>query len=336
MARALAEQCLRLAENVGEVTLLLEAHRMLGNVLHFLGELPAALRHSQQAIALYDREQHHVLAYVSGQDPGVVARSFASWSLWLLGYGDQARTCSEEAVSLARQLGHTTSLVLALDFAANLYNGCREWQTAQALAEAALQIADEQDFSFWWALGTFYRGIALANQGRLEEGITQVQRSIASYKATGAGLVQSGNLGVLGGLYGAIGRGEEGLQMLDEAFAVNQKNNEQHWLAQLYIIKGGLILQSNQQGKEEEAEENFCQAIEVARQQSAKLFELRAAIPLARLWQQQGKRKEAHKLLFDVYGWFTEGFDMADLKDARVLLEALEFDGDEAHFNRSL
>jgi len=322
-ARALAEQCLRLAENVGEVALLIEAHRMMGNVLHFLGELPAALHHSRQVIALYDREQHHRLAYVSGQDPGVVARSFAAWSLWSLGYGDQARACSREAVVLAQQLGHTTSLVLALDFAANLHNGYREWQEAQALAEAALQIADEQDFSFWWALGTFHRGIALANQGRLEEGIALIQRSLASYEATGAGLVQSGNLAILGGLYGAIGRAEEGLPMLDEAFVVNQNNDEQHSLPQLYIIKGGLMLQSNRQEKEGEAEKSFYQAIEIARQQGARLFELRAAIPLARLWGKQGKRKEAHKLLSDIYSWFTEGFDTPDLKDARVLLEAL-------------
>jgi len=323
-ARTLAEQCLRLAESVGDQTLLLDAHRMLGNVLHFLGELPHALHHSEQAITLYDQRQHHMLAYMSGQDPGVVSRSFSAWTLWLQGYFDRARMRSEEAIALARKVGHSTSLVLALDFAANLYNGCREWPAAQALAEEAVEIASEQEFSFWWALGTFHLGIALANQGQLQEGIAQVQRAIASYNVSGAGLVQSGNLSILAVLYGASGQIDEGLRLIAEAFVANEQNDERHWTPQLHITKGALLLQSKRHNKVADAETHFLQAIEIARKQGEKLFELRAVVPLARLWQQQGRQREAHNMLSDVYSWFTEGFDLPDMKDARALLEALE------------
>ena len=330
-AHILAEQCLRLAEAVGESTLLLEAHRMLGNVLHFLGEFSTAYFHSGQVLALYNRERHRELAFVSGQDPAVAALSFAAWSLWMLGYPDQARVRSEDAVALAQELRHANTLALALAFAANLRNTCREWQTGQERATAAISLADEQGLSFWVALGTFNLGFALANLGKYEEGITKILQSMATYEATGAGLVQAGNLAVLAGLYGAAGRIEEGLRRIAEALVISQESDERGWEGLLHSIKGGLILQSGRQGSAAEAEECFHRAIEIARRQNAKSIELRATIGLSRLWQQQGKGKKAHKMLLDIYSWFTEGFDTPDLKDARTLLEELGAGRDEAY-----
>ena len=290
-ARTLAEQCLRLAEGVGEPALLLEAHRMLGNVLHFLGEFSTAHFHSKQVITLYDRECHQKLAFVSGQDPGVAALSFAALSLWMLGYPDQARVRSEEAIALAQELGHANTLALALAFAANLRNTCREWQAGLERAEVAISLADEQSLPFWGALAVFNLGFALANLGRYEEGITKIFQSMATYEATGAGVVQTGNLAVLAGLYGAAGRIDEGLQKIAEALVISQEGGQRGWEGLLHFIKGGLILQSGRQGKVVEAEECFYRAVEIARRQNAKSIELRATIGLARLWHQQGKRR---------------------------------------------
>lgn len=322
-ARALAEQALRLAENVGESTFLLEAHRMLGNVLHFLGEFPLALRHLEQAIALYDLQQHRTLAFMSGQDPGVVCRSFATWSLWMLGYSDQARIRSEEGIALARELGHANTLALALGFAAYFRNTSREWTAALTHAEAAVSLAEEQGLLFWEAAGTFNLGVALANLGQRENGMQKMEQGREMYLAAGAGLVQSTNLVTLAGMYGMLGRADEGLQMVIEARALMQQSGERGWESYLYLVKGGLVLQSDHPRKEAKAEECLQTAIEVARQLHAKTPELRATMGLARLWQQQGRQQEAHKTLSDIYGWFTEGFETPDLKDARALLEEL-------------
>ena len=322
-ARMLAEQALRLAESAAELPFLLEAHRMLGNVLHYLGEFPLALHHFEQAISLYDLQHHRTLAFMSGQDPGVVCRSFASLSLWLLGYGDQARVRSEEAVTLARELGHVNTLGLALSLAANFRNNRREWSEALTYAEASVSLAEEQGLVFWGALGMYNLGFALVNLGQHENGMKKMHQSIEMYQAAGAGLVRAGNLITVAGMYGMIGRTDEGLQMVTEARAFMDQSGERGWESFLQITKGSLLLQSNSPQKEAEAEDCFRKAIAVAQQLQTKSPELRATMGLARLWQKQGKRKEAHKMLSEVYGWFTEGFDTADLKDARALLEAL-------------
>src|SRR5262249_52945051 len=155
----------------GEPTFLLEAHRMVGNILYFLGEFPTALRHFEQGIALYDRQQHDTLAFLSGQDPGVVCLSFAAWGLWMLGYSDQARTRSEEAVALARKLGHLNTLGLALSFAADLYNTCSNWAEAREYGQAVVRLAEEQGLPFSRAIGLCNMGYTLASVGQYENGI---------------------------------------------------------------------------------------------------------------------------------------------------------------------
>jgi predicted ATPase len=322
-ARTLAEQCLRLAENVKDRTLLLEAHRMVGNSLYFLGEFPAALRHLEQAITLYDHQHHRTLAFISGQDPGVASRSFAAWCLWMLGYVDQAQARSDEAVALARELGHANTLGLALSLAANFHNSRREWSAALKCAEAVASLAEEQGLVFWGALGVFNLGVALTNLGQYEKGMTKLHQGLEMYQAAGAGLVQGGNLAVLAAISGAMGQVDKGLHMVAEAFALIQESGERGWESQLYVVKGGLILHSDHPGRADEAEACFHNAIKSARRLQTKSPELRATINLARLWRRQGKHEKAHKMLSDIYGWFTEGFDTPDLKDARALLEEL-------------
>src|SRR5262249_2203386 len=175
--------------------------------------------------------------------------------------------------------------------------------------------------------GTILRGWALTEQGQGEEGITQMRQGLASWWATGAELQRSGYPALLAEAYGKVGQAEEGLRVLAEALAAVDRNGERWYEAELYRLKGQLTLQSKVQGPksevEEEAEECFLKAMEVARKEQAKSLELRAVMSLSRLWQRQGKKKEAHHMLSEIYGWFTEGFDTADLQEAKALLQDL-------------
>ena len=244
-------------------------------------------------------------------------------ALWTLGYPDQAVTQSHEALSLARELAHPFSVAFAQCFAAWVHQHRREGQATQDWAEAAITLSTEHGFANWLAWGTIVWGWALAQQGQGEEGIASMRHGMSRLQAAGAELQRSHFLFLLVDAYGKVGRAEEGLVLLAEALAWVDKTGERWWEAELCRLKGELTLQVEGQSLESEAEACFQHAIEIAQQQAAKSWELRAAISLARLWQQQGKRTEARDLLALVYEWFTEGFDTADLKDAKSLLDQL-------------
>jgi predicted ATPase len=187
-----------------------------------------------------------------------------------------------------------------------------------------MTLSTEQGFPHWLAYGTILRGWALALRGEGAEGIAQVRQGLVAYRGTGAELHRPYFLSLLAEAYGGVGQSEEGLKVLVEALALVDKTGERNWEAELHRRKGELLLM--QQGKRQqlgEAEECFRQALDTARRQQAKSLELRAAMSLSRLWQQQGKQEEAHHLLAEIYAWFTEGFDTADLKEAKFLLEEL-------------
>ena len=215
-------------------------------------------------------------------------------ALWLLGYPDQALQRSQEALTLAQELSHPFSLAFALYFAAMLHQFRREAQAAQERAEAAMALATEQGFAFWLAWGTILRGWALAEQGQGEEGIAQMRQGLAACRATGAELYRPYFLALLAEAYGQAGQAEEGLHVLAEALAVVRHN----WGA---LLRGGAVSAqgrvaagSSSAEQHAEAEACFQQALDIARRQQAKSLELRAAMSLSRLWQQQGKRAEAH------------------------------------------
>jgi predicted ATPase len=318
----LGEQFLQLAQRQPDAGPLLMAHRSLGTALYQRGELHAAYAHCQQALALYKPRQHHTLAFRSGQDPGVACRSYAAWSLCLLGYLDQARERNADALALAREYTHAHTLVWSLGFAASFHQLCREGQAAQEHAEAAMVFASEHGFPIWTAWGTILRGWALAEQGQAEEGIRQMRQGMAAWQATGAGLWWPHFLAMLAEAYGKVGQVEAGLALLAEAIDVIHQTDERYYATEVYRLKGDLSLL--QPGPNVlQAETCFHQALEVAWHQQAKLLELRTAVSLCRLWQQQGKRTEARMLLRDLYGWFTEGFDTVDLQRAKTLLEEL-------------
>jgi predicted ATPase len=348
-ARELAEQLLRLAERVHDPELRLLATTGQGSTLFLLGELGAARAHLEQGMALYDPQHHRTHALLYGLDHGVSAFSHAAQTLWLLGYPDQALRRSEEALTLAQGLAHLFSRALTMIMGADVHRLRREWPLAQERAEAALTLSTEQGFALWVARGTMLRGWALAAQGQGEAGIVHMHRGLAAYQATGAKRGQPAFLALLAEAYGNVGRIEAGLLVLAEALAIVRTTGECWGEAELYRLKGELLLlQATGRGGPDkapidpsrvaeaevgatgrlplraEAEACFRQALTIARHQQAKSWELRAAMSLARLWQQQGKRTAAHDLLAPVYGWFTEGFDTADLQEARALLEALE------------
>jgi predicted ATPase len=225
-------------------------------------------------------------------------------------------------VTLGQHLAYPFSLSLALGHAAIFHQFRREWRRAQDRAEASLSLAQEQGFPLYMAVSAILRGWAWAHQGRVKEGIEEIQQGLRAFQATGAETARPYYLALLAEAQGTRGEPETGLTVLAEALTLADTTGERWYEPELYRLKGALLLQQSSDNHLE-AESCFHHALEVARAQQAKSFELRTATSLARLWQQQGKRQEAHDLLAPVYHWFTEGFDTADLQEAKALLEEL-------------
>jgi predicted ATPase/class 3 adenylate cyclase len=331
MTRELGEQLLSLAQRLQDPDLLLEAHHALWASLFFGGELAAARPHLEQGMRLYDPQRHrtHAVLY-SGHDPGVCCRHLTALSLWLLGYPDQAVASVQAALALAQQLAHPFSLTLCLHWAAILHHLRREAPLTQARAEAAMTIATDQEFSHQFAQAMPLRGWALATSGHGEEGLTQLQQGLAAYRATGATMLRPYYLALFAEASAPVGQTTEGLEALAEALATRAKSSARWWEAEMHRLRGELLLLRAAKSHpapgsqdQHEAETCFQHALDVSRQQQAKSLELRAAMSLGRLWQHQGKRQEAYDLLTPIYAWFTEGFDTADLQEAKALLDAL-------------
>jgi class 3 adenylate cyclase/predicted ATPase len=315
------EELLGVARQLQAPEWLMVAHRVLGNSLFWWGELGLAHTHVQHALALHDPQQMRDHAVRYGTDTGIACRLLGAVTLWLLGYPDQARQWSVEALTHAQELRHAFTLQQALCFSALLHLLRREAAVAQELAETQQALCTEHGFAPYLAWGTIFRGSAVAAQGAWAEGLAQLREGLAAYRTRGR-LPWLLFLSLLADACGRAGQVEEGLCALDEALAARQTTEERMYAAEVYRLKGELLQQSaTQQG---EAEEHLQQALDVARRQQAKSLELRAAMSLSRLWQQQGKCTEAYELLAPIYGWFTEGFDTVDLQEAKALLEELE------------
>jgi predicted ATPase len=321
-AYQLAEQLIRLAQSQPDPTHLLLAHYELGRLLFLRGEPAAAHTHHTQALAIYTPHEHRALALRYGIDPGVSSCSFLLMELWQLGYPDQAMQHSQVARTLAQEVSHPHSLVQVLFWAAILHQCRREARVAYELATASTTLATEQGFALRLAQGTVLHGWSVTMQEQGEAGITKLRRGLAAYLAIETKTLQAYFLGLLAEAYGKGGHPEEGLRTLAKAMAVMDITELRFYEAELYRLKGQLLLQQSPENQSE-AESCFHQAISIAQNQSAKSWELRAATSLARLWQKQNKREEARELLEPVYGWFTEGFDTADLIDAKALLDEL-------------
>lgn len=323
IAQELAEQLLGMAQQRHDPVALVEAHGVLGTILVLRGALEAGCTHLEAGLALYNPAQHrtHVDGY--GQDPAVGGLHFLSEALYLRGYLDQALAQLDTLQHLTRELSHPMSLMFGLNNAALLHQHCRNGPAVQQWAEAIITLATEQALPYWHTLGTMYHGWALTAQHQVEAGMAQMQQGLAAHRATGARLGLCRWLGLLAEIYGRTGQVDAGRSVLEEAFAVIRQDGLSIFAAELYRIQGDFLLQTGTRRQEAEAEASLLQALAIARQQQAKTHELRAAVRLGRLWQRQRKTDAARHLLGPLYGWFTEGLDTADLRDARTLLEDL-------------
>lgn len=321
LGNRVVEQLFELAQGMRDPELLLQGHLAYGSMELFSGNLIASDHHLNAAIALYDADAHREHAIRFTIDPGVTAMSRASLSLWYRGYPEQARQMSIKTLTLARRNDHAHSLGMALILSGMLHQFLRDSQALHALARQALNLSMEHRLNDYLLKAKFLLAWVNAQGRQAEEGHQGMRDSLNEYKNVGGTLDLQWYQGLLAQAYLARGEINEGLNELDQAEKLTGSSGlTSIYLPELYRIKGELLLSQNLQS---EAEQSLLSSLTTARQQNAKSFELRAATDLARLWHDQGKRAEARDLLAPVYGWFTEGFDTADLKDAKALLDEL-------------
>jgi transcriptional regulator with XRE-family HTH domain/tetratricopeptide (TPR) repeat protein len=327
-AKLIAHEMLNVAQSQPNLIHHVAASLALGNLYTWLGEFTSARKYLEQAIPLYDMQ--HSLAYrrLYGRDLGVGCLTNLAVVLWLLGFPEQALQRSRDALALAQTLAHPVGLANAHTWAAQLHLLRHEPQEVQRQADLAIQYAADQDRRPWWAMALCTHGIALVEQGQAEAGMHQIHQGLDVYRKIGSVASTAAYIIDLSRAYATIGQEREAISVLSEALAEVEASEHQTWVAEVYRFKGELLLM-HYGGKESaptdlfaEVETHFHQAIKIARQQQAKSFELRATTSLCRLWQAQGRRAKAHALLTEIYGWFTEGFDTADLIEARTLLES--------------
>jgi predicted ATPase len=300
-AREFAKQLLDLAERQQDPALLVGSYHALGQTLFSLGDLIACRRTVEQGIALFDPAQHRLPNWPGGQS-GEQCYLYGAFVLWVLGYPDQAMRRAEEALTLAEELANPANLINTLAFVALVHVFRREPAAARHRAKAAMEMSAEQRNPFFLAWGTVLHGWAQAAQDQLEDGIAEIQKAIATYRATGSQTWLPYLLALQVETYARAKRLDDGLASVAEALVL--ADEERCWQAELSRIKGELLLASDNHA---EAERSFFQALDIARRQQAKSWELRAATSLSGLWRDQGKRKEARDLLTPVYDWFTEG-----------------------------
>ena len=320
-AHELGTQLLSIAEAEQNPALVMEAHMTLGIPLFYLRHVTRAHAHLAEALALYDPEQHRVHAFRYGQDTGIACRGFDAWALCLLGYPDQAIKIMDEALRLAERQAHPFSLAFAFHFESIVHQFCRDPQLTEERAEAEIALSKEQGFPLFVAGGTAFKGWALVAKGEVKEGISQLRWGIDAWQYTGAELARSYWLILLAETYETTGQIENGLSTVAEAFSAMNKKGEHFYEAELHRIKGDLLL--HYPNAELEAESSFQRAIDVARDQDMKMFELRAVISLSRFLKKNGKRLQAQHLLGEIHDRFTEGFDTPDVTDAKTLLNEL-------------
>jgi class 3 adenylate cyclase/DNA-binding winged helix-turn-helix (wHTH) protein/predicted ATPase len=321
-ARTIAEQLVSQAERTLDLHHRLEAYDALVAVLCFLGECAAAMPYLERAMALIDPNVERTLALRQGLAPGVRCLAVAANTLGFLGFPMQAVQRGQEALALAREVGHPYSMAAAQNWVIYVYRRRREVQEVLALAESLVTLAGAQGFPLYVGLGTCWRGWALTLLGAGEAGLVELRQGMATVLAAGQTLARPLCLVLLAEASGHLGQAQDGLSLLDEALATLESSGRGDLLAEVYHLQGTLFL-CQEVPDTVRAEICWQQALTVARRQQARALELQAARSLSHLWQVQGKRVVAQQLLAEVYDWFTEGFETADLREAKALLEAL-------------
>jgi predicted ATPase len=292
------------------------------NALALTGNFVDGKEHYDRALAIYDPVEHRSLTTRSGRDIGVALLSFRSGCLCMLGYPAAAREDDEHAVKNARETGHATTLMHALGTAGFTLIHCRDYAAAIAHVDELIALAGERETPYWKAAGTVLRGRLFAVSGKLSDAVPAITAGITSLRSTGATLYEPWHLSNLAMAYAELGQLEDAWRCIDDAIEKVERWKEKWCEAEVHRIVGEIALKSPASDTEK-AEKYFDRALAVARQQKAKWWELRAATSMARLWRDQGKVQQARELLAPVYGWFAEGFDTLDLKDAKALLDEL-------------
>jgi len=321
------EQMMNLARKADDRLSLAVTHSLHGTLSFIMGEWSSALEHLGQMNAYYNPQEHSHLGFIYGQDPGIISLCSTASVLWCLGYPDQALEQSRKMLAVARQVGHPFSLAAALAMDSLFHLLRRDVGALEERGKEVAKLGEEKGFLFIVGVGRFKLGWVAARQGRVEEGQAKLHQALELYRATGVRFTLTDLLGSLAEAYGMAGDIEKGLEFMSQALAEVERGGERYYEAELYRLKGELLLRkAERNGRtvlEKEAEACFQQSLAVARRQMAKSFELRTAVSLGRLLKKQGRESEAKKLLEDIYGWFTEGFDMPDLKAAKSLIEEL-------------
>jgi predicted ATPase len=322
VTRKLSAQFLTLAEKEGASGPLQIADRVMGITLLSTGEMMQARGHFDHAMASYDPAAHRMLATRFGQDNRVAVLSYRSWALWFLGYPQAAVADTGRALSDAREIGQAASLMYALTHACLTHTFCGKYAIANAFAEELAVLAREKDAASWKALAMALQGQLSALTGHASSAIESLTAGVAAYRSTGSTVWVPLYLASLTRAHADLGNLDDAWRCIGEAASAIEATMERWWQAEVHRTAGEIALRAPQRHGAK-AEMHFERALAVARQQQAKSWELRAAMSMARLWRDQGKRDEARDLLAPVYGWFTEGFDTLDLKEAKALLEEL-------------
>jgi tetratricopeptide (TPR) repeat protein len=327
----LAAEAVSFAGCIDDPGMKMEALFLPALTMFYRADFAGTRDHCGRAVADYDdRGRTKKWATYTGQDSGVTHRLYLALALWHLGYPDQALNASREALTLARTVGHPCTLGVAGHHTAWLYQACRLGIEAVAATEEESAISAEQGFALWRATAMLDKGAGIVLQGRPEEALPLLLKGLNDYRATGAECSVPYYLSMLGDAYVQVGRFQDARKALDEGLALAEKNDDRFQEAELYRLKGELLLvESDNQAA---AEDCFRQAIETARRQQSRAWELRATMSLARLWQRQGRREEAHTALAAVYGTYTEGFTTPDLMDAAALLQNAGQQGTTLHW----
>jgi predicted ATPase len=326
---ALLAQARHLLERLHDAGLLVQLHTQLGTAETVLGAHARAEAHQTQALRLYDREAHRALVVAFGLDPLVATLAMSGWRLWLTGWPAQAWHHAERAIQHAEILAQPFSLNLALGQAVALRQFRGEYDVAWALAQCLSALGREYHFGLYEAAGAIFQGDVLVQRGKLEQGRARLTTGLAQYRARSPPILLPFFLSFLATAALRQGQIADGLHVIDEALRLTATHFDRFWEAELHRLRGELLLlQAGNKplGKDQgTAEAATCsqQALAITRQQGAKALELRAAMSLSRLWQTQGQHDAARALLAEMYSWFTEGFDTADLQEARALLKDL-------------
>jgi predicted ATPase len=323
VCRGLSAQFLALAENKRVTAPIMIGHRIMGISSLFTGDVAFARAQLDQAIALYDPAEHRQLATRFGVDSKVSILSFRSLALWLLGYPEAALTDADDALKNAREMGQAATLMLGLNHTAIPYALCGNRAAVTADAQEAVALAEEKGSPFWKALGAMNQGSALALAGRASEAIEMLISGITGYRTTGGTNIVLLFLSYLARAHAEVGQFEGAWSCIREAMNLVETTEEMWCEAEIHRTAGQIELMSRAPDAEK-AEAYFKRAVSTARKQKTKSWELRAATSMARLWRDQGKPRQGRELLAPVYGWFTEGFNTPDLKEAEALLYELQ------------